>query len=458
MKEEIQNTLLDDFEVEIVDLDQVEGEGGRRKGIVISLTRRQRRFGNILTGLVYVLMLGLLLTTLPGIGPLAWHRFFQAHPSHSRPVQPVPLYLVGNPSWGHFTINGKLVARNPAIGQDQPLTLSPGTYTINWQVAPFQPQICTLQLTHASLPSSGNSCATRRTVFGAQHVKILVISFFASLQDLPRRERDRVMQQARAIIAERTEQATVQPEEWYALSPQEAAGQPGLCRTTVIGALCALQATQPLQATLHLQMDAEALPAGPCGIRSFCQRDSQDCRLFCEDPAVPLGASGWNVQVFVHGYWTYAPLHSQVPVQPRPLSFVSGAITSQLIPLYLSWEQHNWQVLPLDAPGLVDSPERNPVCLQAQNDLKLITTLDEQPVGLVHIVADNASSPADGCLVALTLGGNPGDVLTNQATAYCLERFGVLLAANGLAHRFWPYLPVANVREQLLAEFLEPPV
>ncbi len=36
--------------------------------------------------------------------------------------------------------------------------------------------------------------------------------------------------------------------------------------------------------------------------------------------------------------------------------------------------------------------------------------------------------------------------------AYCLHRFGVLLAANDLAHRLWPYLPLADANEQHLAQ------
>jgi hypothetical protein len=38
--------------------------------------------------------------------------------------------------------------------------------------------------------------------------------------------------------------------------------------------------------------------------------------------------------------------------------------------------------------------------------------------------------------------------------AYCLHRFGVLLAANDVAHHQWPYLPVANAREKQLAQRL----
>jgi len=38
--------------------------------------------------------------------------------------------------------------------------------------------------------------------------------------------------------------------------------------------------------------------------------------------------------------------------------------------------------------------------------------------------------------------------------AYCLYRFGVLLAANDEAHRLWPYLPVADAYEQGIARRL----
>jgi hypothetical protein len=52
----------------------------------------------------------------------------------------------------------------------------------------------------------------------------------------------------------------------------------------------------------------------------------------------------------------------------------------------------------------------------------------------------------------------PGIKLTSPASpslvAYCLHRFGVLLAANDLAHQQWPYLPVANAREKQLTQRL----
>jgi hypothetical protein len=105
---------------------------------------------------------------------------------------------------------------------------------------------------------------------------------------------------------------------------------------------------------------------------------------------------------------------------------------------------------------MADSPERNPICLQAQQDLQRISNLSNQRARLIQIVGDSASSPADGCLVALQpVNERSGN--GHPAIAYCFERFGVLLAANDLARHFWPYLPVINAQEQLLVDRFGPP-
>jgi hypothetical protein len=38
--------------------------------------------------------------------------------------------------------------------------------------------------------------------------------------------------------------------------------------------------------------------------------------------------------------------------------------------------------------------------------------------------------------------------------AYCLHRFGVLLAVNDAAHRLWPFLPVADAYERQVVQQL----
>lgn len=449
MQEGVQNTLFDDLEVEIVDLDIVENERSRRKKVKKRLTKRQRRVGTMLTVVVYVLTLGLLVGSLSGINDRVWHRLF---PSQASSPRVVPFYLVANPSWGHFAINGKQLAHLPVVGRDRPLALPPGTYTIGWQAAPFQPQSCTLRLTLTQAPSASSSCTLRSTFSTGKAARIPVVGFFASLNDLLPAQRANVLQQTRTVLAEQTEQATVQPGEWYAHSFQEPGVSPVLCGSAMVGALCAAQATQPLQATLHLQVDIGNLLIGQCS-RSSCP-GQQDCRFFCANPNMSPGAQGWNVQALAHEYWTYTSLTTQIRKRTQPLSLTSVTPTFQFISLYLTWDRHRWQVMLLDAPGMVDTPERNPICLQAQQDLKRVASLSNQRVALIQIVGDSASNPADGCLVAFRSGDKQSG---NELTAYCFERFGVLLAANDMARRFWPYLPVVNAQEQLLVERFEPP-
>jgi len=452
MQEVTQNTAFDDFEVEIVDLDPREHTNHHRKQVWKRFTKRQRRLGTVLTAVIYVLALGLLVSTLPGIGAQIWQHLFPAHQAGTSHT--VPFYLMGNPSWGHFVIDGRPVETLPIVGEGQPLALPPGTYTIGWQVAPFHAQSCILQLTSTRMLATGPSCIVRSTLSTGKATRTPVVCFFASLNDLPPVQQAHVLQQTQATLAEQTEQTIVQPGEWYALFPQEPGVSSAACRSTTVGTLCATRAVRPLQATLHLQVNHGNRPGGQCSPLLFCQVDRQDCRSFCENSSMSLQAQGWNVQAVAHGYWTYTPLTGQLPGQTQPLSFASIA-TSQSISLYLTWNQDHWQATLLDAPGMVDSPERNPTCLQAQQDLQRISGLSNQQSGLIQIIGDSASTPADGCLVALQLANKPSGN-ARPASAYCFERFGVLLAVNDLARHLWPYLPVINAQEQLLVDSFEP--
>lgn len=58
----------------------------------------------------------------------------------------------------------------------------------------------------------------------------------------------------------------------------------------------------------------------------------------------------------------------------------------------------------------------------------------------------------DGCLAAAHVQEAPASALPQDALL--LHRFGVLLAANDVAHRLWPTLPVADSNEQQLAQNL----
>src|SRR5205807_5521028 len=117
--------------------------------------------------------------------------------------------------------------------------------------------------------------------------------------------------------------------------------------------------------------------------------------------------------------------------------------------LHLIWQQTGWQVT-LFPP---DASTNNPACLQIGQDITSIIgdfAVNNQQV-FVQGIAQTPGNPTNGCLALLRPDPN---VINNTVTpisqgnehlaAYCLERFGVVLAANDVAHRFWPYLPVAN--------------
>jgi hypothetical protein len=70
----------------------------------------------------------------------------------------------------------------------------------------------------------------------------------------------------------------------------------------------------------------------------------------------------------------------------------------------------------------------------------------------------SGKNAAVGCLGAASqTPNNPTTPVTiNASSAYCLYRFGVLLAANAQAHRYWPNMPVIDAYEQGIVQQLMP--
>jgi hypothetical protein len=80
------------------------------------------------------------------------------------------------------------------------------------------------------------------------------------------------------------------------------------------------------------------------------------------------------------------------------------------------------------------------------------------PVGLngFGFSATPATVPAIGCVeIVQATAANPSSSVPNSSPqALFLYRFGIMFAANALAHRYWPSMPVTNPYEQSLAKHL----
>src|SRR5712664_4335909 len=114
---------LDNFAVEITDLNQSVGQTQRRWP---HLTPRQRRVSLAATALLFVLVVALLLGSASDVRNLLGRAIGNpaSTPDPSAQATSMSVYLRGNPTWGHFTLDGKALAHVPVIGQDHPLELA----------------------------------------------------------------------------------------------------------------------------------------------------------------------------------------------------------------------------------------------------------------------------------------------------------------------------------------------
>lgn len=456
---------LEDFTVEITDLDQ---SASQTKPVRWPhLTPRQRRLSLAATIALFVLVLGLLLNSVSAVRDLVKQTFRQpaGTPNPSALASSMFVYLRGNPTWGHFTLDGKALARTPVIGRDQPLKLALGQHTIIWQAEPFKPKTCTFTVADASTlkgPCFLDNSITTNFQPGAA---AMTIAFFASLADLPTEQRASLTQQLEGLFANYRSDSQVQPGELYAVSEQEAQANPALCKPFEGLALCYAQAEQPLLATLSLQMDTLTSNTDPCALSGQCDSYRQDCRALCEDPIVNYDQqviNGWSVQAVVDLLWSYRTLSGQIVASAQPDTAIRGAQTYQFVSIHLDRSaQDGWQITLFPAYNAVSD---NPVCMQATGDTMSVLNASFDNNSNMY-VTQSASNPIRMALGCLTIAIQPENQVSITPTptptedaiapASFLARFGVLLAVNASAHKVCPEMPVASAYEKSIAQNLQ---
>ena len=462
MPEQDDDDLLNDFEVEITDLGQSDKSSWpayfRRPQL---FTRRRRTISLALTTALFLLISGMLLASIPDVRRLVARTFVQ--PTQTAVAGGLHLYLEGNPSWGRFTLDGTSLSHLPLIGQDAPLTLSVGSHHITWQAAPFQIRACSLLVINSS--TVAGSCARDKEISMGyiSGSAALVVSFFASLNDLAGGQRASFVQKMQTTLTSLGGKEMVYPGEVYAISEQEISAHPSLCPIVVRITLCYARASQLLVANLNIQPDTTTTPNDPCILLELCYLNHLDCRVLCPDlPVIFSGEAteGWNVLVPVRLLWSYTTPAGSLIASEQPDTALRGVPNYQLMSLSITQNNQGWVISPFASP--VPSSYTDPLCGQAvQDTTELVNTLttSNQSVSLVQW-SDQQTHLAPGCLEvteqAPGVFSTPTPTPTSQKPqiAYCLFRFGVVLAANTTAHRLWPYLPVADAYEQGIAQRL----
>lgn len=449
----------DDFEIEITDIDELEATGSSSKPLRPLLSPRfsprQRRLQLTITSAIVVLAVLLILGSTASVRELVGRASVFPIPT------PIPtsgpgadlFYIQANPPWGHLSIDGHKVARLPRIKVDPPLRLSQGQHVLVWHADPFSPQSCTI-----SVPARYRTDTC--TEYGS------IITFAATLNMLPAIQRALLIQAIQAALNTTQSSEMIQPGELYAFAPGISEPENNPCRITPQSVLCFATAKQPLRATLRFQLDTDTSPGTPCSISQACILNGRDCRLFCDSPGGTISPSAiipeWNVLAVVRSLWEYVTLNGQIITHDQADTFIAEMANDHFVPLSITWNNPGWQV---SVPFSNSQAHFNDtVCDSALADAQalagafLINNLPQQ----VHERSLSGANPAAGCVVVVTSGrvqgARPALIIVKPQVAYCLHRFGVLLAANDLAHRQWPYLPLADAYEQGLAYQLAAPI
>jgi hypothetical protein len=460
----------EDFEVEIADLDQVGATPGPSKSLrSVPLPRfspRQCRLQLAATTAAIVLALVIILGSTASVRELVDSALSGLMPAPLPKLTPAPLprtdrfYIQAGPSWGDLSIDGRTVSHLPAPSVEPPLRFSRGRHTLVWRAYPFATQSCTL-----TVPANphADTCQYEPALGPVIPASASTIRFAESLNSLSPRERAALIQATRQALESKQYSEMVQPGELYALASGVSGATPDPCTVIAQLFLCYGMAEQPLRARLSFSLDLDTAPNSPCSMTRTCLFEDQDCRLFCDvplllsqpsSPAAPV----WKVMVVVRASWQYETLDGQLVASHEADTFMGGLENEHFVPLLIRRDGSGWHVSPLflNPHALFGDP----VCDSAVVDAQIVTDVFVVKHVRISIAYRAVAGPnlADGCVIVMTPQPGPDMMPTSAASpplvAYCLHRFGVLLAANDLAHHQWPYLPVATASEKQLAQRL----
>lgn len=437
----------DDFAIEVVDLDTPEKVRPQRLSLAPRWTQRQRRvqWGATLSLIVVTLLV--LLGSYPPTRTLVNTTFPFLQPARTPVSEQSLFYFTGSPSWGQLSLDGKAISHLPQPGRENPLQLSPGKHVALWTAAPFSTQHCIFSVP-ADLQRDSCFYSNTQAPTPDMTVNARQISMFPSVLDLPIAQRSALAISVQHALDTLSSRATVQPGEPYAVASEK----------TPIA-----RAQTTLMATLHFLLDSNLRSLIPCqGIfepdHPGCINNMQNCRMFCDAspyfaPAHPATIKEWDVFVVARASWDYALPDGTLLAHDQPDSTIAQAATStgitsdeHMLPVRILWDGRHWQssMLAQEAQHVFDnSGNQNPACastwdeVQTDPELNQLTFSDQQ-LDWRYVSGANT---ANGCTaLGIPLSANTPPT----AWAECIHRFGVLLAANAIAHKAWPQLPLAH--------------
>lgn len=449
----------DDLDIEITDLDE-----GKPAGFALNafrpFARRHKRPLTALSAIMVTLAILLVVLNTPAVRGLADKVLPLSASTPAAALYPGEdlFYVQADPVWGRLTVDGRAITHLPIIGQTAPMRMARGHHELVWSAEPFRQQRCVLSVPVNYLT---DTCVDHSTVRVGADIDSIII-FTESLSTLSNELRVALIQAVQQELDARQSTVIVQKGELYtALSPGS------ICQPAIVETQCYAVATQPLYATLHFQLDTSSSSGETCLTpEPGCAYRGENCFLFCGIAMnTPGAADGWNALAPVLPLWTFQRQDGSIVEHDVPDNALWDISTGQradesLIEMQIAWKNATWQV---SIPATMNTSVPiglNPVCEAAQNEVAILQPPVDSFGEPLYLQWQYASGlvPASGCLgVGLSRvdgGSVKSTINTPPGLAYCMLRFGVLLAVNVAAHHFWPDLPLADAFEQKLARQL----
>ena len=359
--------------------------------------------------------------------------------------------------WTEVSLDGHPL-HVPRIGIDAPVQLAQGSHILVWQAAPFLKQSCRLDVLPTSPTSTTSqtsqtsnsdnigSCMTTGTLvpYPSSHLSAQLINLTESLATLPEEQQASLTSAVQSVLDDQVYSETVMPGEQYSVTRH------GI-----------LTAKQPVQALLSFQFSTEIrgvvpYPGDQCllsiqvKLAHPCQVGNEDCLELCSIPWQLRQERGdWRVLAVFLPLWRYQSGNEQL------IDFGGTPTTDHLVALSINLGSTGWFVQPLfDPDGYIhftmDSvPLANdPACASAED------ALAPEASYYVRMYFISGFNPAAGCLIEAKSKLMILPDRFHPPVAYYLERFGVLLALNKVAHTIHPQMPQADAYEQTLAQQL----
>jgi hypothetical protein len=214
-------------------------------------------------------------------------------------------------------------------------------------------------------------------------------------------------------------------------------------------------ASEQMRATLNFQLDIALASTATCvsTLGRSVIPSCQDCRRFCTAPDQVFPASptnqAWSVLALISATWKFTTLDGHIVEQDQP-----DSTDEHFIELQITWDGKNWHVkVPVSTLG--NPVVGNPICESAQQEIGTNGYFGatggnvEEAVFWQQFVSE--TNLAAGCLAV----GAPQQSTADQPhlpVAYLLYRFGVVVAGNQAAYRYWASQPLADTYEQHLIQ------